>query len=155
MELQHHQWIAIEEVFGFSTCKRGRRQKDMRGVMNGVLWVIRTREPWANIPRHFAPYSSCHQCYKKLVNTGKLETILWILALQLKDKEIDILYMFDNGRFNRNADRLHLLIEMNKVCKKQGWEWQTLQIFLNPFMETTLGEDNRKQEIIMMPRKPK
>jgi transposase len=138
MNLQQHQWRAIEKVVTFNIEKRGKKHKNMKGVLEGVLWVMRTQEAWASIPRQYAPYSSCYKCYRNLINTGKLEMVLWILALQLKDQGADILYMFEDGRFKRDCDREKLVNEMVRFCNAQTWEWYTLQIFINPYLETRL-----------------
>ena len=45
MELTDKQWMRIEPVISQSACKkdsRGRKPRDPREVLNGILWVLRT-----------------------------------------------------------------------------------------------------------------
>ncbi|MCW5206898.1 transposase [Desulfobulbus sp. F5] len=45
MQLTDKQWMRIEPVISQSACKkdsRGRKPRDPREVLNGILWVLRT-----------------------------------------------------------------------------------------------------------------
>jgi transposase len=49
MDITGRQWIKIEPVILQSLCKkdsRGRKPRDPREVLNGILWVLRTSAPW-------------------------------------------------------------------------------------------------------------
>ncbi len=35
---------------------RGRPWKNRRAVLNGILWVLRTGAPWADIPESYPPF---------------------------------------------------------------------------------------------------
>ena len=35
---------------------RGRPWKDRRAVLNGILWVLRTGAPWADVPERYPSY---------------------------------------------------------------------------------------------------
>jgi transposase len=39
----------------------GRPWANPRGVMNAVLWVLRTGAPWAELPRRYPPCRTCHR----------------------------------------------------------------------------------------------
>lgn len=36
--------------------RRGRPRKDRRTVLNGILWVLRTGAPWADLPERYPSY---------------------------------------------------------------------------------------------------
>jgi len=38
--------------------RRGRPWKDRRAVLNGILWVLRTGAPWADVPDHYPSYQT-------------------------------------------------------------------------------------------------
>ncbi|MCW5201184.1 transposase [Desulfobulbus sp. F4] len=56
MELTDKQWMRIEPVISQSACKkdsRGRKARDPREVLNGILWALRTGAPWKDLPQAF------------------------------------------------------------------------------------------------------
>ncbi len=55
VDLTDAQWKAIESVLPEEERNRtgpqgGRPYRDPRDVLNGVLWVLRTGAPWADMP---------------------------------------------------------------------------------------------------------
>ena len=44
---------------------RGRPWKDRRAVLNGILWVLRTGAPWADLPDRYPPYQTCHRRFQQ------------------------------------------------------------------------------------------
>ena len=69
MDLTEKQWLAVEPYFpeversGAGT-KGGRPWRPTRDVLNGVLWVLRTGAPWADLPRRYPPYQTCHRRFQ-------------------------------------------------------------------------------------------
>ena len=52
-DLTDEQWNILEPFIPVPTCRedgRGRPWKDRRAVLNGILWVLRTGAPWADLP---------------------------------------------------------------------------------------------------------
>ena len=61
MELTDEQWLAIEPYIPAAErraprSKGGRPWASARDVLNGVLWVLRTGAPWADLPPRYPPY---------------------------------------------------------------------------------------------------
>ena len=53
MELTNEQWNRIEPIIFRTTPvkdPRGRKERDPREVMNGILWISRTGAPWKDLP---------------------------------------------------------------------------------------------------------
>jgi transposase len=63
---------------------RGRPWKDRRAVLNGILWVLRTGAPWADVPDRYPSYQTCHRRFQQWVRSGVMKGILEALALDLK-----------------------------------------------------------------------
>lgn len=59
-----------------SPARTGRpRGWDMRHVMDGILYVLRTGCAWAHLPREFPPVSTVHRWFLRLCRTGVFEQL--------------------------------------------------------------------------------
>ena len=65
---------------------RGRPWTDNRSVLNGILWVLRTGAPWADLPDRYPSYQTCHRRFQQWVRSGVLRGLLEILAQALHDQ---------------------------------------------------------------------
>ncbi len=136
MDITNDQWKYLAGIFPEEKGKRGRPKRDLRSIVNGIFWLCRTGSPWAEIPKKFAPYSTCHRIYKELVQTGLWDQVLWKMALYLKEHEgVDITSLFKNQKFDLNADRKILFsILSNEISKgSKSSRFNILMIFINPF----------------------
>jgi len=48
-----------------------------------VLWILRTRAPWKDLPDRYPRYQSCHRRFQKWQKDGRFEVILQVLAEDL------------------------------------------------------------------------
>jgi transposase len=79
---------------------RGRPWKDRRAVLNGILWVLRTVAPWADVPERYPSYQTCHRRFQQWVRSGVMRGVLEALALDLKFRgALDVEEAFIDGRF--------------------------------------------------------
>lgn len=57
MDLTDEQWAVLEPVLPgeerIPARKRGRRWRNSREVLNGILWVLRTGAPWRDLPKRY------------------------------------------------------------------------------------------------------
>ena len=94
MELTNEQWSRIEPIiFSLTRAKdpRGLKAWDPRGVMNGILWILRTGAPWKNLPQRYPPYQTCHRRFQQWVRQGVFRRIAKELAEDLNERgKIDI-----------------------------------------------------------------
>jgi transposase len=76
-------------------------------VLNGILWILRTGAPWADLPDRYPSYQTCHRRFQHWVRAGLLRSILEILAQALHDEGyLDLQEAFIDGRLaRRNAAR--------------------------------------------------
>ena len=104
---------------------RGRPWKSRRGVLNGILWVLRTGAPWADIPERYPSYQTCHRRFQHWVRSGVMRGVLEALALELKSRgDLDVREAFIDGSFapaKKGAPRS----ERRSVAKEpRSWQLQ-------------------------------
>lgn len=103
MDITDRQWIKIEPVILQSLCKkdsRGRKPRDPREVLNGILWVLRTGAPWKDLPERYPPHQTCHRRFQHCVKEGVFRRIIEELAADLQERGgIDIREAFIDGSF--------------------------------------------------------
>ena len=63
---------------------RGRPWKDRRSVLDGILWVLRTGAPWADLPGRDPSYQTCHRRFQQWVRSGVMKGVLQALAEELR-----------------------------------------------------------------------
>ena len=138
MDLRDEQWKAIEPHLpeGERTGpgpQGGRPFSDARAVINGVLWVLRTGAPWADLPRRYPPYQTCHRRIQEWIKDGMLERLLRTLAEDLRDRgKVDLTEAYIDGS-HAGAKRGALWLERLDAAKRpRSWRWQTAMVFLSP-----------------------
>jgi transposase len=55
--------------------RRGRPNIDIRRVLNSVMWVLHTREPWSAMPEAYVPYQTAHRYYLRWKRAGVLNAV--------------------------------------------------------------------------------
>ena len=79
---------------------RGRPWKDRRAVLNGIMWVLRTGAPWADIPERYPSYQTCHRRFQQWVRSGIMRGILEAVAKDLQIRgRLDVHEAFIDGSF--------------------------------------------------------
>ncbi len=91
MDLTNAQWEAVrnlvpEQERVRTTALGGRPWRDPRDVLNGILWVLRTGAPWADLPRRYPPPQTCHRRFQKWTREGVLDAILAALAEDMRER---------------------------------------------------------------------
>ena len=91
MDLTEKQWEALEPHFPEEERNRpgprgGRPWRDPRDVFNAVLWVLRTGAPWADLPRRYPPYQTCHRRFQRWIEIGLLPKLLAVLRRDLEER---------------------------------------------------------------------
>ena len=101
MELTNEQWNRIEPIITSSAPPkdpRGRKARDPREVLNGILWILRTGAPWKDLPQRYPPYQTCHRRFQQWVQQGVFKSIVKELVEDLhKRGNIDIREAFIDG----------------------------------------------------------
>ena len=69
-------------------------------MLNGILWILRTGAPWADLPDRYPSYQTCHRRFQHWVRGGVLKDILSVLAEALHDEGyLDVREAFIDGSF--------------------------------------------------------
>jgi Putative transposase of IS4/5 family (DUF4096) len=48
----------------------GRPWRENRAMLNGILWILRTGAPWADLPNRYPSYQTCHRRFQQWVRVG-------------------------------------------------------------------------------------
>jgi transposase len=138
MELTNEQWNRIEPIIFRTTPvkdPRGRKGRDPREVMNGILWILRTGAPWKDLPARYPPYQTCHRRFQQWVRQGTFKLIAQELAQDLYERGgIDIREAFIDGTFVPAKKGVLLSARQSAAKAPRSWPSQTLLVFLSPLM---------------------
>ena len=103
MDLTEYQWQLLEPLLPVPPVRedgRGRPWRDPRDVLGGILWVLRTGAPWADLPKRYPPYQTCHRRFQAWVEAGVMEQVLHTLARDLKERGgLDLTECFVDATF--------------------------------------------------------
>ena len=138
MDLKDKQWEAIrefvpaEELSG-AKGQGGRPWREPRDVVNGILWVLRTGAPWADLPGRYPPYQTVHRRFQKWEREGVLDKILEHLAEDLRDRgKLDLTEAFIDGTHAGAKKGAFSLEKLGAAAPPRSWQWQTATAFLSP-----------------------
>ena len=102
-DLTDGQWVLIGPFLpklGRRKDGRGRPWRENRPVFNGILWILRTGAPWADLPDRYPSYQTCHRRFQQWVRSGVWRSILEVLAQALLDEGyLDLQEAFIDGSF--------------------------------------------------------
>ena len=102
-DLSDEQWVLIGPFLpkrARRTDGRGRPWRENRAVLNGILWILRTGAPWADLPDRYPSYQTCHRRFQQWVRAGVLRGVLEVLAQALHDEGyLDLQEAFIDGSF--------------------------------------------------------
>jgi len=102
-DLTDGQWVLIGPFLpklGRRKDGRGRPWRENRAVLNGILWILRTGAPWADLPDRYPSYQTCHRRFQQWVRSGVLKDILSLVAEALHDEGyLDVQEAFIDGTF--------------------------------------------------------
>src|ERR1700730_8937639 len=102
-DLNDYQWKVLDPLIPKPKRRndgRGRPWKSRRSVLNGILWVLRTGAPWADLPEAYPSFQTCHRRFQQWVRSGVMKGILEALALDLELRgAIDVREAFIDASF--------------------------------------------------------
>ena len=79
---------------------RGRLRRARCEVLNGILFILRTGPPRADLPERYPPYQTCHRRFQQWVRSGVMRGVLEALADDLRSRgRFDVDEAFIDGSF--------------------------------------------------------
>jgi transposase len=136
MKLTNEQWQRIAKFIPKPKAlpgKSGRPPQDIRDVLNGILWILRTGAQWSELPRRYPPKSTCHRYFQQWNKSGVFVKILTELAQDLKNRGgIDISEGFIDGTFAPAKKGAMVWAKPKGAKEPRLWALRTLSVFLSP-----------------------
>jgi transposase len=131
-DLTDLQWAVLEVLIPETPRRkdrRGRPWKDRRAVLNGILWILRTGAPWADVPDRYPSYQTCHRRFQQWVRSGVMKRVLEALALDLKTRgTLDVREAFIDGSFAPAKMGAPRLERQSAARARKSWRLQTATV---------------------------
>jgi transposase len=131
-DLSDAQWEILNTLIPEPTPRRdgrGRPWKDRRAVLNGILWVLRTGAPWADVPDRYPSYQTCHRRFQQWVRSGVMKGVLEALALDLKARgALDVREAFIDASFAPAKKGAPKSEKQSAEKARKSWRLQTATV---------------------------
>ena len=132
-KLTQPQWEKIEPLLPKlkKTRRGGRPWADNRKVFEGILWVLRTGAPWADLPKQ---YPSPSTCWRRLRLWEQQD--VWLYAWRAFLAELDAKGQIDwpeafaDGSFAPAKKGANAAAKPNGARAQSGWWGSTAKVFL-------------------------
>jgi transposase len=82
-ELTDEQWALIEPILPKRTATTGRKPKDPRQMLNGIIWILRSGAPWRDMPERYGHWQTVYDYYWHWRDEGTFDRILSALQIRL------------------------------------------------------------------------
>lgn len=80
-DLTDGEWELVRALLPPQRPPVGRPRHDHRTVLGGILWVLRTRASWRDMPAAFGKWETAYRRYRLWRDTGLWHTIAAILGM--------------------------------------------------------------------------
>lgn len=88
-QLTDDQWDCIADLFP-PPARTGRKPRDRRLIVGGIMWILRTGAAWRDLPDEFGPWATVWDLFDKWNDDGTLDEILHRLrATRLECGDVD------------------------------------------------------------------
>ena len=131
--LSDAQWQKIQPLLPkLKRRRRGRRPKENRVVLEGILWVLKTGARWRDVPREIGASGSV--CWKRLHRWEQqgVWLRLWRAFLSELDQRgrLDWQESFLDGSFAPAKKGATPSAKPSAARAQSGWWWSTARAFL-------------------------
>jgi transposase len=155
MDLTDQQWAAVEALLPKPEVRddgRGRPWRDPRDVLNGILWVLRTGAPWADMPARYPPYATCFRRFQNWRKEGVLQSVLQALADDLVARgRLDLSEAFIDGTHAGAKKGADWWAKLGAALPPNSWRSQTVVVFR--YLPPSLQVNVTKYASLMPPSK--
>jgi transposase len=136
MNLTDEQWRLVELILPPpSPFDRGRPPLDRRAVLDGILWKLRTGNPWYDMPSDYPSHQTCYRYHRKWDRDGGMHRIYAVLFSDLRTRgRFDLAQAIQDGTI-----RVTQFGSFGKLTTPQTlrdtWQWSTAVLCLRPVIE--------------------
>jgi putative transposase len=85
-ELSDLQWERIKDLLPGKAGDPGRRGRDNRLFVNGVLWVLRSGAHWHDLPERYGKWKTVHTRFSRWARAGVWERVFKVLTADRKNE---------------------------------------------------------------------
>ena len=89
-ELTDEQWARLQPLLPPQKPRTGRPGHDLRTLLNGILWIIRTGAPWRDLPERYGSWHTVYSRFYRWQQAG-----LWAKILTVLQEHADAAGTFD------------------------------------------------------------
>jgi transposase len=86
VRLTGEQWARLEPLLPPRSSRGGRPPKPHRGMIEAMLWVLRTGAPWRDLPSAYGPWESVYTRFSRWSAQGVLARLFEALARERDDE---------------------------------------------------------------------
>jgi len=132
-KLTDEQWRKIEPLLPkLKKSKRGGRPwADNRKVFEGILWILRTGAPWADLPKQYPSPSTCWRRLRVWEEQDIWLQVWRTFLAELDEKgQLDWSEAFVDGSFAPAKKGATASERPNAARARSGWWWSTAKVFL-------------------------
>lgn len=79
-DLDEMEWRLIRELIPRALATREPRQNAIWANVNGILWRMRTGQPWSRVPREYGDHTSICRRFTEWRNSGVWQKVTTALA---------------------------------------------------------------------------
>jgi len=134
MDLTDKQWAVVEPLLPELRRRedgRGRPWAEPRGILNGILWILRTGAPWSDLPRRYASSSTAHRRFQEWAADGTWLRIVRALARDLEERGgLKLDEAFIDGTYAGAKKGVYALHALAADWPPRSWQLQTAMAFL-------------------------
>jgi len=127
-DLTDEQWQTLDPLIPSPRKRRdgrGRPWKSRRSVLNGILWVLRTGAPWADLPDRYPSFQTCHRRFQQWVRFGVMTRIITARAHELSLRgAIDVSEAFIDASFASAKKGGARSEKRNAARERRSWRLQ-------------------------------
>jgi len=115
---------------------RGRPWRARREVLNGILFILRTGVPWADLPERYPPYQTCHRRFQQWVRSGVMRGVLEALAEDLRSRGgFDLEEAYIDGSFAPAKKGAPAWAKRSEGKEPKSWPLPTVTVFRSRFAQ--------------------
>ena len=85
-ELTDEQWELVSRWIPYKPARTGRPLRDLRQMLNGILWILGTGAPWRDLPERLGPWQTVHRYFSQWRSAGVFARIIDALQIKLDEQ---------------------------------------------------------------------